>query len=147
MASEWTTLTDEQRQLTMTRLLMAVRKRMPRSELLHNLEVLASHKKLEIAGANNPEEEDNQPTKGSLVKKLAIGAAIGAAIGLPILAARNRYKEFKSKIDAIPVNRFKLGEDASCSATTAGSIATVVQPMMTVRRVKRGDRKKKAEKK
>jgi len=144
-ASEWSAITDEQRQLSMTRLLFAFRKRMPRSELLPHLEALAKHKKLEIHGANNPEENQKEPTKGSLIKKLAIAAAVGAAVGIPVIAAHNRYKNFKSQIDAIPVGRHGIHEDAA--ATTSASIATVTQPIMMQRRVvKRGDRKKKVAK-
>jgi hypothetical protein len=149
LVSSWSTLTDEQRQLAMTRLLFAFRKRMPRSELLSHLENLAKHKKLEIHGAIDPETETHEPTKGSLVKKLALGAAFGAAIALPALAGVKRYKEFKSKIDAIPTHRVKedISEDAAAGSTSAASIATVVQPMMMTSRtgpkVKRGNRKKK----
>lgn len=139
LASEWTTLTDQQRQLTMTRLLFAFRKRMPRSELLPHLEMLAKHKKLEIHGANNPEEEHKDTTKGSLVKKLAIAAVVGAAVALPAMAAVNRYKNFKSSISG----HHSIKEDAAVAATSAGSIATVVQPMFVQSRVKRGDRRKK----
>ena len=145
LASEWITLTDEQRQLVMTRLLFAFRKRMPRSELLPHLEQLAKHKKLEIVDAHNPEEENKETTKSDLIKKLVVGAAFGAAVALPAMAAHNRYKEFKSKIDAIPVHRHGIKENAAASIS-AGSIASVVQPMMITSRVKRGDRKKKGNK-
>jgi len=141
LVAGWITLSDEQRQLAMTRLLFAIRKKMPRSELLPLLEHLAHEKKLEIKNANNPEEDHSQPTKGSLVKKLAIAAAVGAAVGLPIMGAVNRYKSFKSRIDAIPVGHQRMREDVA--ATSAGSIATVTQPMFVQSRVKRGDRRKK----
>lgn len=165
LASSWTTLTDEQRQLAMTRLLFAFRKRMPRSELLNHLEELAKHKKLEIHGANNPEEDTNAPTKGSLVKKLALGAAFGAAAILPVLSATKRYKEFKSKVDSMHPRKVREdnNEDGCAGAgggsgaggtggvglgsgTSSGNIASFVSPLGgigVITRAKRGKRKKK----
>ena len=143
LASEWNSLTDEQRQLTMTRLLFAFRKRMPRSELLPHLSALAKHKQLEIHGANNPEEDEKPETKGSFVKKLAVAAVVGAAVGLPIIAAKHRYDAFKSRIDAIPTSGRRLRENAAAASISSASIASVAQPMMMNSRVKRGTRKKK----
>jgi hypothetical protein len=145
LASSWITLTDEQRQLAMTRLLFAFRRRMPRSELLTHLEELSKHKKLEIAGATNPEEEKHNPTKGGLIKKLVIGAAFGAALALPAIGSVKRYKQFKNKLDSMPTHRVKedVNENASCSSTSAGAIASVVQPTTMISRAKRGTRKKK----
>lgn len=164
LASSWSTLTDEQRQLAMTRLLFAFRKRMPRSELLSHLEELAKHKKLEIHGAKNPEHDDSPTTKSGLIKKLAIGAAVAGAIALPIIGDVKRHREFKNKVSSMqPRKWFKeeINEDGCASggsgaggtggvglgsSTSSGNIASYVSPLGgigVISRVKRGKRKKK----
>jgi len=79
LASDWTEQTEERKRLTMTRLLMAFRKRGIMSEMLPVLEKLAKTTKYELKNANNPEEK--QPSSGGNIwKTLAVGA-LGAAGG------------------------------------------------------------------
>jgi hypothetical protein len=77
LVQDWNDLDQQAKALTMTRLLMALRARAKRSELLPFLEKTAKNNKLEIQGVKNPEvsEPDKKHWKGA-----AIGAAIGGAI-------------------------------------------------------------------
>lgn len=85
LATDWDSLDQQAKQLAMTRLLMALRLRAKKSELLPFLEKIAKNNKLEIPNLKNPEEE--KPTN-----KYLKGAAIGAAIGGVIVA--NSIRKF-----------------------------------------------------
>jgi len=80
LASDWSEQTEERKRLTMTRLLMALRKNAIMSELLPVLEKVAKSNKYEIKGANNPEEEQPKKNGSNFWKTLAVGA-LGAAGG------------------------------------------------------------------
>lgn len=86
LASEWPLLNQQQRSLAMTRLLFALKARVPRSELLPALNKLAQKKNLIIKDAKNPEKEGSS---GKLLKIISVGAAL--------LAASNAYKLLKDK--------------------------------------------------
>lgn len=141
LASEWNDLDSEQQQLAMTRLLFAFRSKLSRSEILDKLEDLSNENRLEISGAHNPEKEST-PSKNSVIKKIMTGAMLGAAAVLPIANAVKNYRDFKSKLDAMS----PIKENAVASGTCAGSIASVVQPIATVRRKKEAKVLKKAKK-
>ncbi len=91
MAMDWRHLDQQERQLTMTRLLQLLKNRAPRSELLSKLQAMASYHHLEIrsacdkdTGICGPEEAlnkvaDKKKNKGSLLTALAI-AATGIAV-------------------------------------------------------------------
>lgn len=85
LAVEWDDIDQQAKQLAMTRLLMALRARAKKSEILPMLEKVAKDNKLEIPNVKNPEVE--QPTN-----KYLKGAAIGAAIGGAIVA--NSIRKF-----------------------------------------------------
>ncbi len=84
VAIEWDDLQEQDRQAAMTRLLMALRSRANKSDLLAALEKLSKERKLEIAGARNPEKD--------APKKSISGTKIGAAVGgLMIANALKNY--------------------------------------------------------
>ena len=91
LAADWgETLGERERRLVMTRLLMAFRKRAPRSELLPYLEGLAKREKLEIKGASNPETgEGGEAAKPSLLAKLAAAGA-GFLAGKALVSRERR---------------------------------------------------------
>jgi hypothetical protein len=75
--------TRTEQQLVMTRLLMAFRRRAPKSELLPYLEKLAKRDKLELKGSTirNPEtEKGDTPAKGDKPGILAKLAALGIGV-------------------------------------------------------------------
>lgn len=81
---EWAELEQQERQVVMTRLLLAFRTRIARSEILPELERIAKINRLEIPGVKNPEKD--KPSN-AILKGASIGAAIGGA-----LIARSSYK-------------------------------------------------------
>lgn len=85
LAVDWDNLDHSDRQIVMTRLLMALRSKAKRSELLPILEKIAKKNNLEIPHTKNPETE-----KAS--SKYLKGATIGAAIGSAIVA--NSIRKF-----------------------------------------------------
>lgn len=78
LVTDWTELGQAERQVAMTRLLLALRARAPQSEILQMLEHVAKENKLEIPVSINPEEPIEK--HGNSLKPIAIGAAIGAGL-------------------------------------------------------------------
>lgn len=96
LAVEWSDLQQQERQLVMTRILMAFRSRISKSEILSELDRVAKNNRLEIQNVANPEKD--KPTSNILT-----GAKIGGAIASVILAKSiknfvanaGRMKKFK----------------------------------------------------
>jgi hypothetical protein len=129
LAADWGSLEQQERQLVMTRLLMAFRSRMPRSEILPELEKVAKSNRLEIPGANNPETA--KPSSNQLLKGAAIGTVIGGA-----LVARSVKNFLKDAGKAKKYGKYNeseenIEEDAAAGSTAAGSIASVPQPIFS----------------
>ena len=143
LASEWQNLDVENRQLAMTRLLMAFRKKMLRAEVYQELDHLADKEDLEIHGAANP-EEGHDTSHSSVLSKIIKGGLIAGALALPIISNIKDYKAHKAYLATLDSRHMR--ENAAVGGTSAGAIASVVQPMAMVRRVKTGTRKKKGTK-
>ena len=73
---DWEDLNHSEKQLTMTRLLLALRTRAKKSELLPYLEQLAKAQKLELKGVNNPETNTGTTGASGSGNKLLKGAAV-----------------------------------------------------------------------
>jgi len=78
LVCDWSDLAQAEREIAMTRLLLAFRARAPQSEILQMLEHVAKENKLEVAVSINPEEPIQKD--GKSLKPIAIGAAIGAGL-------------------------------------------------------------------
>lgn len=96
LVEEWNTLNTTQKELSITRLLQAMRSKARKSELLPWLEQYAKKRKLELTDVANPEEETstgiNNYKSGSIWHKAAVytGAAVaGVAAGI----AFNRWRK------------------------------------------------------
>ena len=83
LISQWKNISFNNKQLAMTRLLLALRHRAIRSDLLPELEKLARRKKLEIKVATNPEtgKSVKQKSVGAPWWVKAVAGAAGAATG------------------------------------------------------------------
>ena len=85
LVEEWDGITQTQKQLSITRLLQAMRAHAPKSELLPWLEQFARKRKLEIEDAANPEQQHSAQTKSSnnMLAKAAIytGTAVAGFAG------------------------------------------------------------------
>jgi hypothetical protein len=79
LVNEWNDLEQAEREIAMTRLLLAFRARASRSELLPMLEKIAKINKLEVPVSINPEKPIGDK-KGQSLAPIAIGAAIGAGL-------------------------------------------------------------------
>lgn len=133
---DWSSLEQQERQLVMTRILLAFRTRLPRSEILPELERIAKINRLEIPGVKNPEKD--KPSK-DLLKGAAIGSVIGG-----LLIARS-VKNFVK--NAGKIKKFNEGEEeeveenAAPGSTSAGGIASVPSPIFS-EPLRRGSKKK-----
>jgi hypothetical protein len=128
LIQDWPELSDYEKRLATTRLLQMIRTRLPKSELLPRLQVIARNRDWEIEDVCDQETGDNceadapkrgyvHPTSrakpenknGGLLASLA-GAAAGFAGGYAL-------------------TRRKVKETASAGATGAASIASVAAPL------------------
>jgi hypothetical protein len=84
IASDWNQphITQQGKELAVTRLLQAMRHRAVTGDLVHALQQFAQREKLEIADACDPEtgrhcDPQSAPSKMSMLKKLVVGAGLG----------------------------------------------------------------------
>jgi len=96
LVEEWDTLNTTQKELSITRLLQAMRSKAKKSELLPWLEQFARKRKLELIDAHNPEEETpsriNSYKSGNVWHKAAVYT--GAAVAVVVAGiAFNRWRK------------------------------------------------------
>lgn len=127
LIQDWPELSDYDKRLAITRLLQMMRARTPRCELFPALQKMARVRKWEFDDVcdaetgDNCEEEEPKPGRGykDPLKPKSSGSFLASLAGLATGAAGG-YAVVRNK----PVK-----ENASCGATGASSVATVVGAM------------------
>lgn len=135
ISSDWNTshIDDEAKSLSITRLLQAMKHRAIRGDLLQPLQNLAKQQKLELTHACNPETGENcnidispdkYSQKLSMLKQLTVAAGFGVGAYYLGKALAGGFKNGSNIVR----------EDATCGATSSGSVASVANPVGTVLR-------------